>query len=249
VTLTEEGSRYYGKCVEILQLVELAGDEARGKHSAPAGSIRVSCTAAIGVLHISRLIFEFQDRYPQIGIDLNLTDERINLVREGVDIAIRLGPLADSAMRLRSLGHSRRLLVASPQYLAKRGRPAQPAELRGHDTIRMSNIAGSDSLRLVGPAMDEHDVPFDGRLRVDHGLAARQALIAGRGIAPAHLWLVSDLLESGVLEIVLADYSIAPVPLNLLIVPQRAGVARVRLLVDFLTRGIARIPGMERRPK
>ena len=244
VSLTEEGSRYYSKAVEILRMVDRAGEEVRSKRSSPSGTIRVSCTAAIGVLHISRLIFEFQDRYPEITVDLGLADERINLVREGVDFAVRLGPLADSSMKLRPLGQSRRLLVASRQYLAKRGRPTAPAELKGHDTIRMSNIAGSDSLQLVGPSMDEHQVPFDGRLRVDHGLAARQALIAGRGIAPAHLWLVSDLLESGVLEVVLADYSIPSVPLNLLIVPERAGIARVRLLVNFLTGRIGGIPGV-----
>src|ERR1700746_2771972 len=117
VTMTDEGSRYYADSVQILRLVEQAGDEARGRRGAPAGTIRISCTAAIGVLHVSRLIFAFQDRYPDIGIDLSLTDERINLVREGVDIALRLGPLTDSSMKLRALGQSRRLLVAAPSFL------------------------------------------------------------------------------------------------------------------------------------
>src|SRR5437763_78026 len=103
VTLTEEGSRYYTNCVHILRLVEQAADEARGTRSAPAGTIRVSCTAAFGVLHVSRLIFAFQDRYPDIAVDLSLTDERVDLVREGVDIALRLGPLTDSSMKLRPL--------------------------------------------------------------------------------------------------------------------------------------------------
>ncbi|HAP99871.1 MAG TPA: LysR family transcriptional regulator, partial [Rhodospirillum rubrum] len=80
-----------------------------------------SCTAALGVLHISGLIFAFQDRYPDIRVDLGLTDERIDLVREGVDIALRLGPLTDSGLKLRPLGLSRRVLVAAPAYLAARG--------------------------------------------------------------------------------------------------------------------------------
>src|SRR3979490_896117 len=86
VTMTDEGSRYYANSVQILRLVEQAGDEARGTRGAPAGTIRISCTAAIGVLHVSRLIFAFQNRYPDIGIDLSLSDERVDLVREGVDI-------------------------------------------------------------------------------------------------------------------------------------------------------------------
>ncbi|WP_027144678.1 LysR family transcriptional regulator [Mesorhizobium sp. WSM3626] len=246
VTMTDEGSRYYADSVQILRLVEQASDEARGTRGAPAGTIRLSCTAAIGVLHVSRLIFAFQDRYRDIGVDLSLTDERIDLVTEGVDIALRLGPLTDSSMKLRALGQSRRLLVAAPGYLAERGRPEDPRDLAGHEGIRMSNVAGSGTLVLQGPDGERHVVPLAGRLRVDHGLAAREALLAGRGIAPAHQWLVGDLLASGRLEAILPDYALPSVPLSMLIVPQRAGIARVRLLVDFLAQQIGGIPGIEK---
>lgn len=124
VMMTDEGSRYYARSVEILRLVEQASDEVRRTRGAQAGTIRVSCTAAFGVLHVSRLIFAFQDLFPEIGIDLSLSDERVDLVREGIDVAIRLGPVSDSSMRMKALGQSRRLLVAAPAYLAERGRPA-----------------------------------------------------------------------------------------------------------------------------
>jgi DNA-binding transcriptional LysR family regulator len=94
--------------------------------------------------------------------------------------------------------------------------------------------------------MQDMMVPFGGHLRVDHGLAAREALVAGRGIGAAHLWLVGDLLAAGSLQAVLPDYSPPPVPLNLLIVPERANVSRVRLLVDFLADRIGSIPGIEK---
>ncbi|WP_455874664.1 LysR family transcriptional regulator [Rhizobium yanglingense] len=246
VALTHEGSRYYANSVQILRLVEQAGDEARGTRGAPSGTIRISCTAAFGVLHVSRLIFAFQDRYRDIEVDLSLTDERVDLVREGVDIALRLGPLTDSSMKLRALGQSRRLLVASPDYLAARGKPVVPQDLLGHEGIRMSNVAGSDMLALRGPGGEDHAVPFEGRFRVDHGLAAREAIVAGRGIAPTHRWLVDDLLTAAKLEVILPDYSLPPVPLSMLIVPERAGVARVRLLVDFLVEQIGGIPGIEK---
>ncbi|SFH95076.1 DNA-binding transcriptional regulator, LysR family [Bosea sp. OK403] len=245
VTMTDEGGRYYADCVQILRLVEQAGDEARGTRGAPAGTIRISCTAAFGVLHTSRLIFAFQDRYPEIGVDLSLTDERVDLVREGVDIALRLGPLSDSSMKLRALGQCRRLLVAAPDYLAARGRPTIPQDLSGHEGIRMSNVAGSDTLTLQGPDGARHVVPLNGRFRVDHGLAAREALAAGRGIGPTHQWLVGDLLADGRLEAILPDYALPFVPLSLLIVPERSGIARVRLLVDFLAQQISGIPGIE----
>ncbi|KGM35036.1 LysR substrate-binding domain-containing protein, partial [Inquilinus limosus] len=111
--------------------------------------------------------------------------------------------------------------------------------------IRMTNIAGSETLVLEGPGGERRTVPFGGRFRVDHGLAAREALIAGRGIAPTHRWLVDDLLADGRLEEILPGWEPPPVPLSLLIVPERAGIARVRLLVDFLAERIAGIPGIE----
>ncbi|OPF95617.1 HTH-type transcriptional regulator DmlR [Rhodopseudomonas palustris] len=244
VTLTEEGSRYYARCVQILRLLEQAGDEALGASGTPAGTIRISCTASFGVLHASRLIFAFQDRYPDIGIDFGLTDQRVDLVREGVDLAIRLAPLTDSSLKLRTLGHSHRLLVASPDYLAAHGKPTSPQDLSNHQGVRMVNVAGSDLLVLQGPDQEIHRVPFGGRLRVDHGLAAREAMIAGRGIAATHRWLVDDLLAAGRLEVLLPEYRLPPVPLNLLIVPERAGIARVRLLIDFLAEQIGSVPGI-----
>lgn len=246
VALTEEGARYYADCVRILRLVEKAAEEAQGAKGAAAGVVRLSCTAGFGVLRLSPLIFAFQDRHPEITVDLSLSDARVDLVREGVDLALRLGPIEESAMRLRPLGRSRRLLVASPAYLAARGRPERPEDLTRHECLRMTNVSGSDRLVLTAPDGREHAAPFTGRLRVDHGLAVREALAAGRGVGAAHLWLVEDLLAAGRLEILLPDYTLPTAPLSMLIVPERAGVARIRLLIDFLADRIGALPGIER---
>ncbi|MFQ6776155.1 LysR substrate-binding domain-containing protein [Cereibacter sphaeroides] len=246
VTLTEEGHRYYLQAVQILRLVAEASDEARRAGAASSGLVRLSCTAALGVRHIGRLIHRFQDRHPEIEVDLGLTDERIDLVREGVDLAIRLGTLGDSRLKLRFLGRSRRILVASPGYLDRRGRPQTPADLERHEGIRMFNIAGSERLALDGPDGTTRVVPFGGRLRVDHGLAAREAYRAGRGLGPAHLWLVDDLLADGQLERILPDHALPSIPLSLLIVPERAQIARIRLMVEFLAQEVAGIPGIGR---
>jgi DNA-binding transcriptional LysR family regulator len=165
-------------------------------------------------------------------------------VREGVDIALRLAPLADSAMKLRALGHSHRVLVAAPDYLASHGTPATPQQLAGHEGIRMPNVTGSEMLNLQGPDGMRHQVPFRGRFRANHGLAVREAVLAGRGIAAAHHWLVDDLINAGRLTPLLQGYILPSVPLNMLIVPERAGIARVRLLVDELVGQIGRLPGI-----
>ncbi len=220
VTMTDEGARFYADSIQILRLVEQAGDEARGTRGAPAGTIRISCTAAIGVLHVSRLIFAFQDRYPDIGVDLSLTDERIDLVREGVDIALRLGPLADSSMKLRALGQSRRLLVAAPDYLAAHGRPAvrgDPGRPRGHPHVerrgqRHAHSAGAGRRAPCGAVR----WTLSGR---SWACRARRPLSPGAALAPAHRWLVDDLLAAGRLKprscrIIRSP----PVPLRVLIV-------------------------------
>ncbi len=108
----------------------------------------------------------------------------------------------------------------------------------------MSNVAGSDQLFLSAPEGSRLMVQMGGTLRVDHGLAARAALAAGRGIAPAHLWLVQDLLDAGELETVLDAYDLDTMPVSLLVVPERAGIARVRLLADFLVEEIRKLPGI-----
>lgn len=246
VSMTEEGGRYYAQCVQILRLVEQSCEEIRDTRDSPSGTIRLSCTAALGVLHVTRLIFAFQARYPDIHIDFNLTDERIDLVKEGVDIALRLGPLADSSLKLHHLGDSTRLLVASPTYLVAHRRPHKPEELTAHNFIRMANVSGSDTLVLTGPDGKTHSIAVKGDLHVDHGLAAREAFRAGRGIGPAHRWLVDDLLASDELEPLLPDYELASTPFNMLIVPERAKVARARLLIDYLVEQSARLPGITR---
>jgi DNA-binding transcriptional LysR family regulator len=99
---------------------------------------------------------------------------------------------------------------------------------------------------LEAPSGERDAVPFGGRLRIDHGLAARQALLAGRGLAPAHRWLVDDLLASGALRQILPNYRLPDVPLNMLIAPERAAITRVRLLADFLVDAAREIPGLRR---
>ena len=244
VTLTDEGRQFYDSALQVLQLVDQSCQDVQAVTGSLTGTIRVSCTAALGVRHISRLLFAFQEAHPDITIDLSLADERVNLVREGVDIALRLGPIGDSTMKLRKLGDSRRLLAASPDYLARKGVPSTPSALIEHEGVRMTNVMGSDTLVLYGPTGEKHSIPLTSRFRVDHGLAAREALLAGRGLAATHLWLVDDLLGDGRLTQILPDYTVEATPLNLLIVPERAHVPRVRLLVEFLVEQSATIPGI-----
>lgn len=244
VTLTAEGVRYLEDARTILRLVDEAADGLRSARDRLSGSIRVSSTAALGVRHVAKTLFAFQDRHPDVTVDLALSDVRIDLIREAVDIAIRLGPLSDSTMQLKAVGKSHRILAASRAYLEAQGRPRTLDDLLGHQIIRMSNVGGSDRLVLHRAGEALTSIPVGGRLLVDHGLAAREALIQGRGIASAHVWLVDDLLEAGMVEPVLPDYAPEPVPLSLLVVPGRARIKRVRSLIDTLSDALKILPGI-----
>ncbi|MDH2309968.1 LysR family transcriptional regulator [Methylobacterium brachiatum] len=246
LTLTDEGRRFHAEARTILRLVDEATDGVRNAGGGLTGTVRVSCTAALGVRHVCRALFALQDRYPGISIDLSLTDERIDLVREATDVAIRLGPLAESSLQRKAIGNSRRILVASRGYLADHGRPQHPADLARHLAIRMSNVAGSDTLCLHGPDGATARIPVGGNLLVDHGLAAREALAQGRGIAVAHVWLVDDLLAADAIEQVLPDHAPEPVPLSILVVPGRIRIKRVRLVVDALAAALSELPGLDR---
>ena len=161
----------------------------------------------------------------------------------------KAGAQPDSELRLRPLGVAHQILVASPDYLTRRGTPEAPGDLSVHDVIRRTSVVKSGELTLIDEQGAAHVATFTPRLRVDHGLAAREALAAERGIAPVPRWLVDDLLRDGVLEVVLPGYGCAPLPLNLLVVPERAELTRVRLLRDFLAEEITRVPGVGPRPR
>jgi DNA-binding transcriptional LysR family regulator len=241
---TEAGALYYERAKTILALIEQTHENLHATQASIGGTIRISCTSAFGVLHLCGILFAFQDAHPHVRIDLNLTDERIDLVKEGVDIVVRLGALSDSTLIARRLGDAQRVLVASPGYLGRHGEPRRPKDLALHNGIRFAGLADSDTLHLVGPRERAETIAFGGNFQVDQALAVREALLAGRGLGPAHRWLVADLVEAGRLRIVLPDYRLDPVPLNILMVPGRNTLTRVRLLIEFLGKQIATVPGI-----
>ena len=244
VTLTEEGVRYHAEARNILRLVDQATDEARSAGGDLAGKVRVSCTAALGVRHVLRGLFDLQDRHPGLSINCSLSDVKIDLVREAVDVVVRLGPLADSSMQVKPVGQSRRVLVASHDYLDRRGTPECPDDLLQHQSIRMNNVIGSGELTLHRAGDEARSVPISGRLTLDHGLAAREALIQGRGIVAANVWLIDNLLASGSIKHVLPDYSLESMPLSILFVSARVKLRRVRLVIDALAAFLRELPGI-----
>lgn len=244
IAITEEGQRYYQRCLQILRLVDDAGAEVSSNSHTLKGKVKLSCTSAFGILHLCPLLYEFQDQYPEIEVEANLTDEKIDLVKEGVDFTIRLASLNDSSLKCRKLGGSERLLVASPAFLSKHSNIKKPQDLQQLEAIKMGMVIDSNNVRLISLSGEGQNVKLSGRILFDHGLAAKSALQAGRGFGVTHRWLIDDLLESGELIRLLPDYQLTVTPLSLLIAPERADIARVRCLIDFLIERIRLIPGI-----
>jgi DNA-binding transcriptional LysR family regulator len=238
---TPQGSRFYQRALGVLAEYHEAVAEARGETDTPAGLVRVNAPAAFGQFRLNALLASFMTMHPQVDIELVLDDRMVDLVRDGVDIALRQGTELPPDAIARAVGISPRHLVAAPSYLA-RGTPQQPQDLAHHDYIRFAWLAegGMVTLHRDGQTVS---VMTHGRFRVNHALAIRDSLLAGGGIGLCPLWLVQDLLDAGTLVRVLPPWEGAPQPLHLLCPTRRYQPLKVRLLLDYLQAQIPSLPG------
>jgi DNA-binding transcriptional LysR family regulator len=244
---TPEGDRFYRRALGVLAEYQEAVAEARGQTDTPAGLIRVNAPAAFGQLRLNAMLASFLDLYPQVDIELILDDRMVDLVKEGVDIALRQGRELPPDAVARLAGVSPRHLVAAPSYLKRHGTPRQPRDLADFDYIRFAWLADGDMLTLHRGERIE-SVATRGRFRVNHALAIRDSLAAGGGIGLCPLWLVQDLLDIGALVRVLPQWEGQPQALHLLSPSRRYQPLRARLLLDHLARHIAQLPGYSGMP-
>jgi LysR family transcriptional regulator, regulator for bpeEF and oprC len=223
LSLTPEGERYYSEARQALDAIAEAEANARGE-DAPQGLLRVACPSALARYKLLPLIGAFMARYPAIALDLQIADHRVDLIEEGVDVAIRVGELRDSTLCARRLGCAKRLCTAAPVYLEAHGTPRVPADLAAHQCIRYRWQATGDTWPfLAGP------VNVTGRLRVDAPEAVRMAVLDGLGIAMTASWLLEDALAEGRVQAVLADWPLSALPIHALypakrLLPRRAAV-------------------------
>jgi len=239
---TPQGSRFYQRALGVLAAYQEAVADARGQTDTPAGLVRVNAPSAFGQFRLNALLAPFMARYPQVEIELILDDRMVDLVKDGVDIAVRQGHELPPDAVARLAGTSPRQLVAAPEYLRSHGEPLQPQDLARFDYIRFAWLADGDLLTLRRGDQVE-SVHTHSRYRVNSALAIRDSLAAGGGIGLCPLWLVQDLLGSGALVRVLPEWQGQPQPLHLLSPSRRYQPLRARLLLEHLAAGIADLPG------
>lgn len=233
--VTEAGARYLVQVRHVLAQADAADEIARGDQERPHGRLMISAPLIFGRMHVASLVRRYLALHPDTTAELQLNDRNVNLVDEGMDVAIRIGALDDSSLVARPLGSTRRVVVASPAYLAAHGRPSTPADLDAHHTISFGPAHGGRDWLFADPQdhMRELRVPIRPRLVTNSGDAAIDFARDGGGLTRALHYQVATHVAAGELAIVLTDFEPAPSPIHALYPSARLLPARVRAFVKL----------------
>jgi len=232
---TEAGLLYYQRAQSVIADFDDANLAVSQLEAAPRGTLRLNVPSNFGRLHIAPLLGDFVRLYPEIRIDLSMTETLVDLVEEGADLAVRIGRLPDSSLIARKLATQRRILCASPAYLERHDTPRAPAELEHHNCLTLKSLGGKTSWRLKGPD-GTTDVKVSGNLEADTGGALLAASLGGLGIVRPPSWLAGPEVQKGRLVRLLPDHKVRPadVPINAVYPHNRHLSPKVRAFVDFL---------------
>ncbi|WP_431025398.1 LysR substrate-binding domain-containing protein [Halomonas sp. H5] len=193
VRLTEEGERYYHSVRDVLDSLDMATEQLRGTATEPQGLLRINAPVAFGRLHVAPYLAAFQDRYPQIETEVTLTDAFVDPVQEGVDIVLRIGVLSDSSLVARRLATQHFNLCAAPEYLAKRGTPRTPADLKAHNCLVYKGNRGVQRWFFrAGQERRFQPEEVRGNLRSNNAECLREAALQGQGLVLFPTWLIHD---------------------------------------------------------
>jgi DNA-binding transcriptional LysR family regulator len=234
VALTDIGARYLERARRILADVEEAEGAAEGERIRPSGRLVVSAPVGFGRLHVSPVMSAYLKRYPEVSSELRLADRMINLVEDGVDLAVRIGHLADSTLVARHVGEMRRIVVASSGYLEAHGEPKTPEAVASHETIQFGATAAPPDWRFVRDGSEVRVTPAP-RFITNSSDAAIQYAEAGGGLTRVMFYQAADALRGGRLRIVLAKFEQPPLPIHLVYPTSRLLSAKVRTFIDLVT--------------
>jgi DNA-binding transcriptional LysR family regulator len=232
VSPTEEGSRYYAHCQEILQMLADADGEVGMKSREPVGCLRVTAPVEFGNLHVSPLISTLLRRHPDLSISMNLSNRVVDLAEEGLDVAVRIAANMDTSLRGRHIASSDLLLVASPRYLERRGAPRKPEDLGRHSLLSFS--MGPGEKWPFSKGTEQFTMPVQPRLISTSSEALRTAACAGEGIGLLPTFLVGDELARGKLVCVMPAWRHATLKIYVLYPNRRVQPARLRVFIDAL---------------
>ncbi|MGI1670641.1 MAG: LysR family transcriptional regulator [Neptuniibacter sp.] len=232
LNLTEEGREYYRRCRQILHEVEDAENALNQKQSNPTGLLRVTAPVTFGRMHLSPVINEFLEQFPNMEIELILLDRVVDLLEEGIDIALRIGSLPDSTLIAKPVGTLGHIICASPDYIAKAGMPESPTEIINHDCIHLTALNSAPEWPFYDRG-SVNKIRIAGKFKTNHVEAARDACCDGLGIGQFLSYQVGPHIAQGKLIAILEDYSLPPLPINLVYPHSRQQSSRSRVFIDW----------------
>ncbi|WP_349956523.1 LysR family transcriptional regulator [Rhizobium sp. ZPR3] len=232
--LTEVGSQFYERCRNILAEVESAEALAAETRVVPRGKLKINAPVSFGIHALTPRLPKYLGAYPEVSIELSLSNRLVDLIDEGYDAVFRVGELVDSGLIARRLDPYRLVVCAAPNYLRSRGMPSKPDDLKVHDCLIFSHTMLRTHWDLEGPD-GSVNIPISGRLMIDNGEALLQAALAGLGIILQPFELVRSSLEAGLLVAVLPEYNVPTRSLHILHAPDRRITPKLRSFLDFVS--------------
>ncbi|OHX14181.1 LysR family transcriptional regulator [Chromobacterium sphagni] len=242
ITLTEAGDAALERAARILAEGEAVEADIAEQSSSLRGPVRATAPMSFGISHLAPLLPEFMARHPEVELDFHFSDEKVDLLANRLDIALRIASLADSSLLARRLCTVRILLVGAPAYFQRHGRPRHPKELAGHRALQYSYSPSSHCWSFRHEQQGEFALEMPAPLRVNNAEALAPALRAGLGLALQPEFLAWQDLQSGQLETAMTDWRVDPIALYILTPPGRSRPARVQALIDYLAIRLAGAP-------
>lgn len=231
--LTDEGQRYYEHCRQILAAVDNAEHSFQTGKERVAGPLRIASSGSFGRIQIAPRLHGFLKRNPEVSIDLQLSDENVDLVSQGIDVAVRIGVLKDSSLIARQIGLTKRKVFAAPSYLEHFGVPATPGELSSHNCLIFNQLEHADSWRFQHNST-WHAVRVTGNVRSNNSESIRQMVLSGLGVSLSPSWLFREDVIAGRVVPVLEDYLPSSLPIHAVSLMDRRQSARVRAFTEYL---------------
>ena len=238
LSLTDPGKQYYDRCIHILDELLETESILRNHQTLPTGTLRINTPVTFGELCIMPHIWEFLAKYPDLNIDVIMDDHYVDLVKGGVDLAIRVGPMTDSNLIARKIGDSPRVTVASPAYIATNGEPTTLQDLKNHNCIVYTLLTTRNEWHFSGPD-GKQSIRVGGRFSVNNPRSIRQAVLEGQGIAVTPLWLISDYIKTGQLKTILDEYTPTSLEISAVYPERRFVPAKVSYFIDYIRTKLA----------
>ena len=247
LSLTESGTAYYERCLQIISDVQEAEQVAGQCTSTPRGTLKITMPIAFGLHRLSPIIADYMHLHSEVKLDISLNDRYVDLIEEGFDLAIRIGTLHGSTLIARKLGVARAIVCASPAYLKQHGSPTKPADLTNHSCLGYTYTNSGNEWRFKNKDIEEI-IHITGAIKANNGDILRLAALNGAGLILLPLFIVEEDLQAGRLAQVLGDYTSADFGIYAVYPSRKHLSAKVRTFVDFLVARLSATPKLDIKP-